>query len=65
MPVWPGGGSRKLFWEGHIGLESPKTMKRGAYGVEEMSGQEVYPLPSRLWDRGKLLQRCLGRSPSR
>jgi len=31
MPVAPvvfiKGGSRKLFWEGHIGLESPKTTK--------------------------------------
>jgi len=45
------GGSRKLFWEGHIGLESPKTTKWDAEGVEEMSGQEVYPLPSRLGER--------------
>jgi len=34
------GGSRKLFWEGHIALESPKSTKRlHAEGVEgEMSG---------------------------
>ena len=38
-----------MFREGHIGLESPKTTKRDAEGVEEeMSGQEAYPLPSRL-----------------
>jgi len=49
---WCRGGSRKLFWEGHIGLESPKTTKRDAEGVEEeMSEHEVYPLPSRLGER--------------
>ena len=43
------GGSRKLFWEGHIELKSPKTTKRDAEGVEgEMYEQEVYPLLSRL-----------------
>jgi len=30
------GGSRKLFWEGHIGLESLKeATKRDAEGIEE------------------------------
>jgi len=34
------GVSRKLFWEGHIALESPKTTNRDAESVEwEMSGQ--------------------------
>ena len=28
------GGSRKLFWDGHIGLESPKATKRDTEGVE-------------------------------
>ena len=47
------GGSRKLFWEGHIGLESPKTTKRDAEGVEEeMSGQGfINPLPGGLGER--------------
>ena len=30
----PSGGSRKLFWEGHTGLESLKVTKRDAKGVE-------------------------------
>jgi len=38
-----------LFWEGQIGLESPKTTKRDAEGVEgERSGEVIYPIPSRL-----------------
>jgi len=41
------GGSRKLFWEGHIGLESPKTTKRDAEGVEGvMSMQGFAPSPA-------------------
>jgi len=40
------GGSRKLFWEGNIGLESPK-MKQDAEGIEgEMSGLPP-PQPTR------------------
>jgi len=62
-------GSRKLFWEGHIGLESPKTTKRNAEGFEEeMYGQGVHPLPSRLGglgERHKVPQRGLGQSPGR
>ena len=41
------GGSRKLSWERHIGLKSPKTTKRDAEGFQgAMSVQGVYPLPS-------------------
>ena len=48
-PCSPRGGSRKLFWEGHIGLESRKATKRDAEDVEGRSGQEVYlpPQPTR------------------
>ena len=43
-----------MFWEGHIGLESPKTTKRDAEGFdEEMYGQGVCPLPSQLRGLGE------------
>jgi len=45
-------GPRKLFWEGHIGLESPKTTKRDAEG-EVCEG--CYPLPSRLGVWGSIV----------
>ena len=39
------GGSRKLFWEGHIGLESPKG---------ERSEAGYYPFLSRLGGLGSV-----------
>jgi len=46
------GRIQKIVLGGQIRLDSPKTTKRDAEGVEEeMSGQEVYPLPSRLGER--------------
>ena len=50
------GGSRNLFWEGHIGLESPKTTKADAEDVEEdvLEGI-VYPLPNRLGGLGSVV----------
>jgi len=65
------GVSRKLFWEGHIALESPKTTNRDAESVEwEMSGQGGggLTLPSQLGasgERCKLSQRDLGWSQNR
>ena len=59
------GGSRKLFWEGHIGLESPKTTRRDAEGVEEKHQGRGFPPPQPtkgLGERRKLPQRGLGRS---
>jgi len=45
-----------LFWEGHIGLESPKTTKRDAEGVEGRDlGRGSPPQPTRgLRERRKL-----------
>jgi len=57
------GGSRKLFWEGHIGLESPKTMKRDAEVVDERGlGMGLPPpqLTRKLGECHKLPQRGLG-----
>ena len=47
------GGFRKLFWEGHIGLESQKTTKRDAEGVGGEAWEWVYLLPSRLTALGE------------
>ena len=59
------GGSRKLVWKGHIGLESPKTTKGRAEDVEGrclgrgfISPQSIRGFGERR--RPKLSQRGLG-----
>ena len=63
------GGSRKLLWEGHIGLESLKTTKRDAESVEggEVWGGDLPPPQSTrgLGEHHKVPQRGLGgRAPA-